>query len=103
MRNILYKHGRLLLAVLGLLLLCTACTPGNERFTADAPAGFWMGLWHGAISMISLIVHIFNRSVHMYELHNTGAWYDFGFLMGAVSVWGGGTKASCVYKSKKKC
>ena len=93
------KH-KLLISFLMLLLFCTACTAGGEKFSADQPAGFWMGLWHGAISMISLILHIFNRSVQMYELHNTGAWYDFGFLMGAISVWGGGTKVSGLFHTK---
>jgi len=28
--------------------------------------------------------------VHVYEVHNTGNGYIFGFLLGIVLIWGGG-------------
>jgi hypothetical protein len=82
------------------LLLLTACAAGNAQFTVETPAGFWYGLWHGIISFISLIIHIFNSDVMVYEVNNTGGWYDFGFLLGICCFWGGGTKV--VYKSPKQ-
>lgn len=82
---------RVLLPI-SLLALLTACAAGNDRFSADAPAGFWYGLWHGIISFISLIIHLFNPAVSVYEVHNTGGWYDFGFLLGVCGFWGGGKK-----------
>ena len=84
------------------VFLFTACTAGNAQFTQDAPAGFWWGLWHGIISVISLVIHVFNESVRVYEIDNTGAWYDFGFLMGVILIWGGGCHASCKTKVKKE-
>lgn len=81
-------------------LFLTSCAAGNAQFTADAPAGFWYGLWHGIISFISLIIHIFNPDVMVYELNNTGGWYDFGFLIGVCCFWGGGSKV--VYKTPKQ-
>lgn len=89
-----------------LLLICglflAACTAGDAQFTDEGPAGFWYGLWHGAISIITLIVHIFKESVLVYETTNTGGWYDFGFLLGVIFVWGGGCHFKCKTVEKKK-
>ena len=79
-------------ALVGILVLVVSgCAAGDARFGVDAPAGFWAGLWHGMISVITLIIGIFSDSVHVYEVDNTGGWYDFGFLMGALCIWGGGS------------
>ena len=77
------------------LLLLAACAAGDAQFTAESLAGFWFGLWHGIISVISLVIHLFNQDVTVYELNNNGGWYDFGFLMGVICVWGGGSRMSC--------
>lgn len=84
------------------VLLLTACAAGGEQFSQDQPAGFWYGLWHGFISVISLIIHIFNDSVAVYETNNTGGWYDFGFLMGVICIWGGGSHANGKSAANKK-
>jgi len=52
------------------------------------PAGFFSGLWHGVISPITFIVSLFNDGVAIYEVHNSGGWYDFGFLIGVGGSWG---------------
>jgi len=101
---ILSKHRMLKLFVLvPFILLITSCAAGNVQFSQESPAGFWWGLWHGIISVISLIVHVFNESVVVYEIDNTGAWYDFGFLLGVILIWGGGCHASCKTTRKKQC
>jgi len=73
------------------LLFMAGCAPGNERFVVG-PAGFWAGLWHGLICVVTFIISLFNDTVHMYEVNNTGGWYNFGFLLGAAiffsSGWG---------------
>jgi len=89
----------LLLLVLFLFAL-TACAAGNPQFTQDAPAGFLYGLWHGIISVISLLIHIFNENVVVYETNNIGGWYDLGFLLGVICIWSGGSKAT--QKSRKE-
>ncbi|HEY3409439.1 MAG TPA: hypothetical protein VGK53_14805 [Propionicimonas sp.] len=53
-------------------------------------AGFWLGLWHGFISPIAFIVSLFNHQVGIYEVHNNGGWYNFGFVFGASLFFGGG-------------
>ncbi|MBD3610451.1 MAG: hypothetical protein HUJ30_07860 [Gammaproteobacteria bacterium] len=81
-------------------LLLTACAAGDAQFGQQSPAGFWYGLWHGIISFISLVIHIFNDNIQVYEISNTGGWYDFGFLIGVACLWGGSKKV--IYKSPKQ-
>ena len=78
----------LLIAVL-LLLTLTGCAPGDGKNTDTDPAGFFWGIWHGWISLISLIVGLFNHTIRVYEVHNTGWWYDLGFFLGITSGFGG--------------
>jgi len=87
----------LLLALLVILtlLLFSACHPGHERYTIEAPAGFWWGIWHGFISLFTLIGSIFSDNVTIYEIHNNGFWYNFGFLIGVGSFSGGSFFSIC--------
>lgn len=76
-------------------LLLASCAPGpnGQVNTPDAHgivAGFWRGLWHGIIAPITFIVSLFNHSIQMYDVHNNGGWYNFGFLFGLTTIWGGG-------------
>jgi hypothetical protein len=82
------------------LVLCS-CAAGDPQFTPERPAGFWLGLWHGMISWITLVVGIFDQSVEVYERNNNGGWYDFGFLFGATSIWGGGSSAG-YHRSRRR-
>lgn len=50
------------------------------------PSGFWSGLWHGLISFFTFIGSLFNENVAMYDINNTGGWYDFGFLIGVGGI-----------------
>jgi hypothetical protein len=54
-----------------------------------APAGFWAGVWHGMIMPITFFVSLRNPGVRIYETHNAGKGYDFGFLLGASIAFGG--------------
>ena len=58
--------------LIAVVLLLSSCAPGNERFTLDEPAGFFMGIWHGLIMGISFIISLFNENVYIYELYNSG-------------------------------
>ena len=73
-----------------LLFVLSGCAAGSETFSADDPAGFIAGFWHGLIAPIALIVRIFNRDVLIYEIDNIGIWYDVGFVLAIVSFGGGG-------------
>jgi hypothetical protein len=76
------------------LLVCAGCAPGTERF-ASSPAGFWAGLWHGLIMIITFIISLFTDNVRMYEPNNVGALYDLGFLLGAIISLGGCANKGC--------
>lgn len=72
-----------------LLFLLTACAPGTLRFQGAPPAGFFWGVWHGWIAPVSLIWHLFNPAVRIYETNNVGGWYDFGFYIAIIGGFGG--------------
>ena len=67
----------------------TGCLPGDGKRTEEKPANFLVGIWHGWVAPISVIVGIFNRSIRVYEVHSTGWWYDFGFYIAVISGFGG--------------
>jgi hypothetical protein len=50
-------------------------------------AGVWMGVWHGIISPVTLVISFSNPNVQMYEVHNDGSQYNFGFLVGVVVLF----------------
>ena len=93
------------LALLGILMLA-GCAAGVNT-SVDVPNsegesdGFWSGLWHGLISPITFIISLFSDNVNIYEVHNTGNWYDFGFIIGLSIVFGGGACGGA-YKAKRK-
>ena len=78
-------------AVLALLTL-SACAAGPNAMvdTGQDPAGFWLGLWQGFISPITFLISLFTPEVNIYEVQNNGNWYDFGFMLGVMAVFGGG-------------
>ena len=95
------KKVLIVFAAVLVLLLLSGCAPGNERFDDETPAGFWAGLWHGAIGIITFIISLFTDAVHFYEVNNSGSWYDFGFVLGILCIWGGG--AGSAARGKKWC
>lgn len=82
-----------LLACALISLLIASCAAGDPRFTGDTPAGFWVGLWHGMIAWVTLVIGIFSDQVGVYEVHNSGGWYDLGFLLGVGCLAGGGSRS----------
>lgn len=83
---------RKLLTIVAMIVLTTilaGCFPVDGGRAIDDPAGFFMGIWHGWIAPISLIVGIFDGKVRIYETMNTGWWYDLGFYMAIISGFGG--------------
>jgi hypothetical protein len=86
------------LILVSLALLCiilAACAPGSNELINSANrqgkvSGFWLGLWHGIIAPVTFIISLFSKSVQMYEVHNNGGWYNFGFLLGMMIILGGG-------------
>lgn len=81
------------------LLLVSGCAANNEMYI-EKTAGFWAGLWHGLICFIAFIISLFTDNVGIYEINNTGGWYNFGFILGAMIALGGSSRAKC---RKKPC
>ena len=88
------------------LLLVVSCVPGPNTL-ADSPneegnvAGFWQGLWHGVIAPITFIISLFSEGVHMYEVHNNGGWYNFGYLLGMAIILGSGGGGAASKRSRR--
>lgn len=83
------------LVVGAVVLLLAACAPGGNELVGTAAengrlAGFWFGLWHGLITPVTFVVSLFTDTVNVYEVHNSGGWYDFGFVLGLSATFGGG-------------
>ena len=89
------KHALILTILILALAVLAGCAAGPNEMThtpgtGGHVAGFWQGLWHGIIAPVTFVWSLFNRTVRMYEVHNNGGWYDFGFLLGMMLTLGGG-------------
>jgi hypothetical protein len=81
---------------LGFVFILSGCAETLDLNTC-LPAkihGFWWGLLHGFISFFTFIISLFKDEVAVYAFNNNGGWYDFGFILGIMSFYGGGSKAS---------
>jgi hypothetical protein len=80
-----------LVVILALGLAGCAAGPGGRWAAPDAEAaGFFAGLWHGILLVVTLVVSFFTDDVRIYEAHNAGLAYDIGFVLGVLVVWGNG-------------
>ena len=85
----------LLVVVVLVLSLLAGCAPGPNGAKGTPSergriAGFWLGLWHGFIAPFVFVVSLFKTNLSIYEVHNNGAWYNFGYLFGLTCIFGGG-------------
>jgi hypothetical protein len=87
-------RSRLVLAAVtvGALLLLTSCAAGGNEVAGGAGSqpGFWYGLWHGFITPVTFVISLFTDDVGIYEVRNSGAWYDFGYVLGLSVIFSGG-------------
>ena len=91
--------------VVALLVLLGGCAAGPNDVVAVGSthvAGFWLGLWQGVISPITFIISLFNHHVNVYEVHNNGNWYNFGFMLGVSIVFSSGTHSGRAYRRPKR-
>lgn len=89
------KKQYLFLGVILIVIISMSCARPidiEECVTSeDKLYGFWNGLWHGLISVITFIISLFNDNVDVYAVNNNGGWYDFGFMLGVSGLTGGGS------------
>ncbi len=88
-----------ILGLVAVVLLLATCAAGVNTLVGTpnvegTVAGFWRGLWNGIIAPVTFVISLFTRNVQMYEVHNNGGWYNFGFLLGVIIIFGGGAKGS---------
>jgi hypothetical protein len=90
----------LLMVVLLLLNILAGCAPGPNLSKGTMSqhiviAGFWLGLWQGFIAPFVFAASLFKSDLNIYEVHNNGAWYNFGYLFGLACFFGGtGSRAA---------
>ncbi len=90
-----------------LTLLVASCAAGpNTMMDVPNPggdiAGFWMGLWHGFASPVMFVISLFSDTVEVYEVHNSGGWYTFGFMIGVSVIFGGGGSGACKKRRRNR-
>lgn len=90
-----WRHARIAAVAVATVLLLGACAAGGNEVagTATGQPGFWLGLWHGMISPITFLVSLFSNDVGIYEVGNSGGWYDFGFMFGVSLAFGSSARA----------
>jgi hypothetical protein len=90
--------GALLLLLLGALAGCGG--PNNvAHLHTTHIAGFWKGLWDGITAIIAFVISLFGGHVNIYEVHNNGGWYNFGFLLGIGAFTSG--SSSVAHRSRR--
>jgi hypothetical protein len=84
------SRGRLAVLLVLVALLAVGCAAGpNPPVPGTAEAGFWLGLWQGLITPVTFVISLFTDNVNIYEVHNNGNWYDFGYVIGLSAAFGG--------------
>ncbi|MDG1737981.1 MAG: hypothetical protein P8L68_14240 [Paracoccaceae bacterium] len=81
---------RTIALIAGVVLLAGCAT---APLAVEGTRGFFWGLIDGAVAPIAFILSLFSSSIGIYEVPNSGGWYDFGFLLG-LTTWAGGGYAA---------
>jgi hypothetical protein len=76
-------------AVCAAAVLLASCATQPRPDVAPSPPGFLWGLLHGFLILFSFIASLFT-DYRIYAFPNSGGWYDFGYLLGAMMFLGGG-------------
>jgi hypothetical protein len=81
--------------ILLVLTIVAGCAPGANQLKGtprdnNGVAGFWLGLWQGFIAPFVFVASLFKSNLGIYDVHNNGAWYNFGYLFGLACFFGGG-------------
>ena len=99
------KYFIALIFVMLAALMFSSCAPGNIRWNQDVTpgneAGFWAGIWHGFIIIITFIISLFTDKVRIYELNNNGWPYNLGFIIGLIISLGGACRGAKKRKRRK--
>ena len=91
-----------------MITLFGGCFAGPDSKWKEAPiappkppqAGFLAGLWHGIIAIPALILSIF-MNISIYEVNNTGWFYNLGFLLGVGAFSSSGVHMGTCRRKKR--
>ena len=78
----------IMILCIGALLIQSCATQPPPAAGPEVP-GFFLGLFHGFLILFGFIASLFT-DYRIYAFPNSGFWYDFGYLIGAMSFLGGG-------------
>lgn len=89
-RNRALKVAAILVVALSLCSCVAASGESAQAASGGMLSQFLLGLWHGIIGPVTLVVEIINRAfphalpwrAHLYETKAAGAAYDIGFYLG---------------------
>lgn len=84
----------LLIVFVGFGIYIVTTGLGMPTKGATESAGFLLGLWQGAIVVLSFIRSWFDSDVVLYQSANNGFWYNLGFIFGISAAIGGSSSAS---------
>lgn len=71
--------GLSIIAMIVVFTLYKDLLPGVNPMVIGTGAGFWKGLFHGSFAIFFLIASLFT-DIGVYEVHNNGFFYNFGYL-----------------------
>ena len=93
--------------MVGLIILLASSAAGPNTAATTGPLSTWRGsgpdCGNGLISPIAFIASLFNPNVGLYEIHNNGAWYNFGFLRGIFIPLSGEAGAGVQRPGSSRC
>ena len=66
---------------------------GGAGHDQDGDPGFLLGAWHGFIFPVSFVLSLFTDNIAVYSVPNNGNWYDFGYVLGLMTAFGGAARS----------
>ena len=98
----LNKQSTRFLIAIPLIFLLASCAAGHSQFTEITRWILVSGVIRDHRGHRTGDPHLQRRRRGIRSQNNTGGWYDFGFLLGVICIWGGGSSANCKSYSRKQ-
>ena len=79
---------------IALMALVALAGCASQPLIEPGARGFFWGLIDGGLAPITFVYSLFDNGTRIYGYPNSGLWYDIGFLIGLLGIWGGGGHAA---------
>lgn len=85
MKNVKLPNSISPLFIIAILFTLTSCADieNVKGCVTGEPSGFFSGLFHGLLLLPIFVISLLSDNVAVYDVNNTGHWYDLGFAIGA--------------------